>query len=73
MDQQVPTEALAEVGMLIHPIRDWYVSIWNSKLALDYFSRTYFHLFTFEKKPADLFPNQFTSQITPLQRYKPEM
>ena len=49
MDQQVPTEASAEVGKVIHPTRDWYFSIWNSKLALDYFSRTYFHLFTFEK------------------------
>ena len=28
--------------------RHWYFSIRNSKLALDYFSRTYFHLFTFQ-------------------------
>ena len=68
MDQQVPTEALAEVVTLIHPTLDWYFSIWNSKLVLDYSSSSYFHL-----QPPDLFLNQLTSQIIPLQRYKPEM
>ena len=29
------------VGTLIHPPWDWYFSIWNSILALDYFSHTY--------------------------------
>ena len=72
MDQQVPTEASAEVGMLIHPTRDWYFSIWNSKLRLIIFLAPTSICLRL-KKPPDLFRNQFTTQITPLQRYKPEM
>ena len=42
-------------------------SIWNSKLALDYFSRTYFHLFTFEKSRLTYFG---TNLLRKLLRYK---
>ena len=68
MDQQVPTEASAEVGMLIHPIRDWYFSIWISKLALD----TYFHLFTFEKAAWPISEPTYFANYSAT-KYKPKM
>ena len=68
MDQQVPTEASAEVRMLIHPTQDWYFLSGTQNRGLIIFLAPNFHLFTF-----DLFRNQLPSQITPLQRYKPEM
>ena len=72
MDQQVPTEASAEVGMLIHPTRDWYFSIWILKLALDYFSRTYFHLFMFEKAAWPISEPTYFANYSAT-RYKPKM
>ena len=73
MDQQVPTEASAEVGMLIHdpPETDIFLSGTQNWCLIIFLAPTFICLRL--KKPPDLFRNQFTLQITPLQRYKPEM
>ena len=72
MDQEIPTEASAEVGTLIHPQRLMFFNQ-NSTLSLDYFDyRTYNSICLRLKQPPGLFRNQHTSKITPLQRYKPE-
>ena len=57
MDQQVPTEASAD------GTQNWRLIIFLAPTSIC------LRL----KKPPDLFRNQLTSQITPLQRYKPEM
>ena len=72
MDQQVPTEASAEVGMLINPTEtDIFLSGTQNWRLIIFLAPTSICLRL--KKPPDLFRNQLTSHITPLQRYKPEM
>ena len=68
MDQQVPTEALAEVGMLIHPTEtDICPSGTQNWRLIIFLAPTSICLCL--KKPPDLFRNHLTSQITPSQRY----
>ena len=66
MDQQVPTEASAEVGMLIHPPEtDIFLSGSQNWHLIIFLAPTFICLRL--KRPPDLFRNQLTSQITPLQ------
>ena len=73
-EQQVPTEAPAKVGMLIHPTEtDIFLSGTQNWRLIIFLAPRSTSICLRLKKPSDLFRNQLTSQITPLQRYKPEM
>ena len=66
MDQQVPTEASAEVGILIYPTEtDIFLSGTQNWRLIIFLVTTSICLRL--KKPPDLFRKQLTSQITPLQ------